>query len=118
MEDSIKKLKNQIIYQLKNSDWSPSYHGFKNEYFTFENNGDDWWIKISLNKNQLAKEIEVSDIMSQLYFKLLKIFYVNRSLKDHEKRIRIKQISYLSDEFFKYNKSLDRDSKIDDILNK
>jgi hypothetical protein len=122
IENSFLKLKKEIICQLKNSDWVVSNHGgFKNEYFKFEYDGDDWYILINLGKNgniQEYKEVKLSDIMSILHFTLIKWIYVNRSLKNSKKREKIKEISDLSNEFFKYNKSIDRDLKINDILNK
>lgn len=117
----IKTLKLQIIQDLKNSDWEGSLNKFKNKYFCFSRIGsnvwDDykWTIEVKINEFNNPK-INLSDIMPEWHFLLLRWFYVKKSLENSEKRIREKQIVDVSKKFFEKNKDLKRDIKINQLL--
>lgn len=116
----IKTLKLQIIEDLKNSDWEGGSNRFENKHFCFSKIGSNdykWTIEVKINEYNNPK-INLSDIMSEWYFLLLRWFYVKKSLENSEKRIRENQIVDVSKKFFEKNKDLKRDIKINKLLNK
>jgi hypothetical protein len=113
----IESLKKVIIDQLKNGEWKSSYDNFYNKYFKFDNTSSGWRINVKLNETYKDDpEIKLEDIMSIWHFYYLKIFYVNKSMRNSDKRENLKKISEISKKFLDKNKDISRDSKLNEIL--
>lgn len=122
----IESLKKVIINQLKNGEWEGYDDNFYNKYFRFNNsNSKGWCINVKLNETYLPSnrwasmddpEIKLKDIMSIWYFYYLKIFYVNKSIRNYDRRKNLKKISEISKKFLDRNKDILRDSKLNEIL--
>jgi hypothetical protein len=114
----IESLKNLIISQLKTGNWDRSYHGFENQYLKIEQHSSGWIIclKLDSHSDRNNPNIYLTDIMNIYYFYYLKIRYVNKSIRESEKRKNLMKIADYSKKFLIKNKSLLRDSKLDDIL--
>lgn len=113
----IESLRNVIIDQLKNGEWELGYDSFYNKYFKFDNSSSGWYVIVKLNEpHKDNPHIVLKDIMSIWYFYYLKIFYVNKSIRESDKRKQLKKISEISKKFLDKNKDISRDSKLNEIL--
>ena len=113
----IESLRNVIIDQLKNGEWELGYDSFYNKYFKFDNSSSGWYVIVKLNEQYKDNpQIKLKNIMSIWYFYYLKIFYVNKSVRDSDKRKQLKKISEISKKFLDKNKDISRDSKLNEIL--
>jgi hypothetical protein len=116
----ISQLRKFIISQLKTAAWSPRsgaiHHGFSNNYISFIKEGD-WEFYLNFTGYDTSSRYSVSDFISPLTFWFLRMFYVKKSLRNYHKLKKEAQLASVSKKFFDKNKDLDRDSKLDQILN-
>jgi hypothetical protein len=71
-----------------------------------------WKIEVDNRSSLLLKEIGISKI----YFRYLK-FFIDRSVRNSEKRRKVIQLGRISDKFFEKNTELKRDNKLNKLLN-
>lgn len=122
MSDNIKENKKKIselrkllVNQLINNSWSGESDLFHNDYFQFYINGGgikDWRFKIQSS----YESYKVSDFINPLLFWFLRKFYVKSALKNYKKIQKEQELASISENFFKKNKDLLRDSKLNEIL--
>jgi len=112
----ISQLRTFIISQLKTDAWSPSSNGFSNNYISFFEDGN-WKFYLNFTGYDTSGRYSVSDFISPLTFWFLRMFYVKKSLRNYHKLKKEAQLASVSKKFFDKNKDLDRDSKLDQILN-
>jgi hypothetical protein len=112
----ISQLRKFVISQLKTAAWSPRSDGFSNNYISFIKDGD-WEFYLNFTGYDTSSRYSVSDFISPLTFWFLRMFYVKKSLRNYHKLKKEAQLASVSKKFFDKNKDLDRDSKLDQILN-
>jgi hypothetical protein len=116
----IAQLRQFMITQLKISAWTPSgSDGFCNKYLSFVvDNSNNWKFQVYYGtKYDSSSSFEVSDFINPVMFWFLRHFYVKSSLRNHEKLLKEAQLASVSRKFFSKHKDVDRDSKLDQILN-
>ena len=121
MIDEVKLLKNEIIENLKKSDWVGNEHEFKNKNFEFEySNQNGWTIKIYPNPGNRYNynNLKLNEIISNFHFWFLRKFYVKRALKEFEERKKKSRLIKISKEFFESNPDIKRDQKLNQLLTK
>lgn len=126
MSDNIKENKKKIehlrkfmISQLKESSWIESGSGFSNKYLLFTTDASENWKFEVYYENQYdtSGRFYVSDFINPIFFWFLRVFYVKRSLRNCEKLKKEAQMASVSQKFFSKHKEIDRDSKLEQILN-
>jgi hypothetical protein len=121
MIDEVKLLRNEIIENLKKSDWEGSEDSFKNKNFEFEYSSlYGWSIKIYPNpENRYSyNNLKLNEIISNFHFWFLREFYVKKSLKEFEERKKKSRLILISKEFFEKNPDIKRDQKLNQLLTK
>lgn len=115
----IRKLKKFLISQLKNGDWEKNHFSkFSNKYLIFQQDDFGWSFQL-INQSDLRKSsssIQVSDILHPLHFWILRKFYVSRSIKNKIERDKLLNISKKAENFFDTNVEINRDNKLNEIL--
>jgi len=112
----ISQLRKFVISQLKTAAWSPRSDGFSNNYISFIKDGN-WKFHLNFTGYDTSSRYSVSDFISPLTFWFLRMFYVKKSLRNYHKLKKEAQLASVSKKFFDKNKDLDRDSKLNEILN-
>lgn len=111
----ISELRKLLVNQLINNSWSGESDLFHNDYFQFYINGGgikDWRFKIQSS----YESYKVSDFINPLLFWFLRKFYVKSALKNYKKIRKEQELASISENFFKKNKDLLRDSKLNELL--
>ena len=111
----INEIRSLFIKQCRNGIWK-EYNSEKyvNDYFRIEFDGNfhkKWSIQID-NSNILSSHIGISSFL----FYFLRIL-VRFNAKNYEKRKNRQEAAIISNRFFSKHKDLQRDSKLDKILN-
>lgn len=84
--DFISNLRYELVRQLKNSPWEPSYsQSFKNDYFSFQVDNSTWYVSIKYDRYNTSDKIKVTEFIPMWKFKLLKFLFVERRLRDYKK---------------------------------
>lgn len=124
MSDNIKKNRNQIsklgkfmISQLKSSPWHETNEGFYNKHFIFSKIYGSWQFEVAYSSNRSSNRYSVSDFISPIYFWYLRIFFVNPAIRNQSKIKKESEMAKMSENFFDSNKDIERDSKLEEILN-
>ena len=116
----IAQLRQFMIRQLKTSAWTPSSSdGFCNKYLSFTTDLSGGW-KFQVyygSQYDSSSSFEVSEFINPIMFWILRMVYVKSSLRNHEKLKKEAQMASVSQKFFSKHKDVDRDSKLDQILN-
>jgi hypothetical protein len=117
--EELKPLRRIIIKQLKEGSWTKHIKGFYNDHFFFYEEGGRYKLTLrNKDKGRLEGDtIYVSDILNIYYFYYLMFFFVKKSINKNKLRIKNKKLIEVSSDFLSRNKDLDRDSKINEILN-
>ena len=114
----IKLLKEQVIYQLKNCSWSPNSSGFYNSHFNFQKtDSGNWRFTVTYSTYNSSSQMNVADFISSFRFWILRIFYVEKSLKNYNRIRKEAELAGVSTKFFEAHKSLNRDNKLNQLLN-
>jgi hypothetical protein len=115
-KSKVKDLREVFINECKSGSWEKNSFCISNVYFRLiqenVNNELTWKIEVDNRSSLLLKEIGISKI----YFRYLK-FFIDRSVRNSEKRRKIIQIGRISDKFFEKNTELKRDNKLNKLLN-
>ena len=121
MIDEVKLLKNEIIENLKKSDWRGDEYSFKNKNFEFEHSHHSGWtIRIYPNPENRYNynNLKLNEIISTFHFWFLRKIYVIKSLKEFEERKKQKKLIEISKNFFESNPDIKRDKKLNQLLTK
>ena len=116
----IAKLRQFMIRQLKTSAWTPSgSDGFCNKYLSFSTDvGDNWEFQVYYGTQyDSSSYFRVSDFLNPFTFWFLRMVYVKSSLRNYEKLKKEAELASVSQKFFSKHKDVDRDSKLEQILN-
>jgi hypothetical protein len=126
LNKSLRDLKRFIISEIKNknsgwNDYSTEYSGFQH----FESNYISLYKKRSetsegsfIKLNTDSDKIFIKSFgLSEWRLSILIYFYIRKYCKHYDKIKKQNEIKYKWDNFLKRNKALNRDRKIDDILN-
>jgi hypothetical protein len=126
LDKSLGDLKRFIISEIKNknsgwNDYSTEYSGFQH----FESNYISLYKKRSetsegsfIKLNTDSDKIFIKSFgLSEWRLSILIYFYIRKYCKHYDKIKKQNEIKYKWDNFLKRNKALNRDRKIDDILN-
>jgi len=116
VKSKIKDLRDVFINECKSGSWEKNSYSICNKYFrlTHESINNKLIWKIELD-NRTTLRLEEIDI-SKIYFLYLK-FFINRSVRNSEKRRSLIQVGIASDKFFEKNTELKRDNKLNKLLN-
>ena len=116
----IAQLRQFMIRQLKTSAWTPSgSDGFCNKYLSFATDASDNW-KFQVyygTQYDSSSHFRVSDFLNPFTFWFLRMVYVKSSLRNYEKLKKEAELASVSQKFFSKHKDVDRDSKLEQILN-
>jgi hypothetical protein len=118
-KEKIKQLRTLMVDQLKNYSWTPEndeYHGFSNEHFEFFGLESGWKFRVIYNRTESSSPMFVSDFLSPLYFWYLRKFYVNKSLRNHNRIKKEAELAGVSQKFFSTHKDLSREIKLNKLL--
>jgi len=110
----INEIRSLFIKQCRNGIWKEhNNHRYVNDYFRIEydDNYKKWRIQID-DSNILSSWIGISSFL----FYFLRIL-VRFNAKNYEKRKNRQGAAIIADRFFSKHKDLQRDSKLDKILN-
>ena len=116
----IAQLRQFMIRQLKTSAWTPSgSDGFCNKYLSFSTDvGDNWEFQVYYGTQyDSSSYFRVSDFLNPFTFWFLRMVYVKSSLRNYEKLKKEAELASVSQKFFSKHKDVDRDSKLEQILN-
>lgn len=116
----IAQLRQFMIRQLKTSAWTPSGSGgFCNKYLSFSTDGgDNWKFQVYYGTQyDSSSYFRVSDFLNPFTFWFLRMVYVKSSLRNYEKLKKEAELASVSQKFFSKHKDVDRDSKLEQILN-
>ena len=115
----IAQLRQFMIRQLKTSAWTPSgSDGFCNKYLSFATDGrDNWKFQVYFARYDSSSYFRVSDFLNPFTFWFLRMVYVKSSLRNYEKLKKEAELASVSRKFFSKHKDVDRDSKLEQILN-
>ena len=115
-KSKIKDLREVFISECKSGSWEKNSFCISNRYFQlteeFKDKKSIW--KIELDNRTTLRLEEIS--ISKIYFLYLK-FFINRSVRNSEKRRSLIQVGKVSDRFFEKNTELKRDNKLNKLLN-
>lgn len=130
LDKSLGDLKRFIISEIKNknSGWNEygteysSFQHFESNYISLYKKRSDRTIGSSegsfIKLNTDSDKISIKSFgLSEWRLSILIYFYIRRYCKYYNKIKRQNEIKYKWDNFLKMNKALNRDRKIDDILN-
>lgn len=127
LDKSLGDLKRFIISEIKNknSGWNEygteysSFQHFESNYISLYKKRSDRTSEGSFIKlNTDSDKISIKSFgLSEWRLSILIYFYIRRYCKYYNKIKRQNEIKYKWDNFLKMNKALNRDRKIDDILN-
>ena len=115
----IAQLRQFMILQLKTSAWQPSNNGFCNKYLSFTTDLSGGW-KFQVyygSQYNSSSSFEVSEFINPIMFWILRMVYVKSSLRNYEKLKKEAELASVSQKFFSKHKDVDRDSKLEQILN-
>ena len=115
----IAQLRQFMIRQLKTSAWTPSGSGLCNKYLSFATDGrDNWKFQVYYGTQyDSSSYFRVSDFLNPFTFWFLRMVYVKSSLRNYEKLKKEAELASVSRKFFSKHKDVDRDSKLEQILN-
>jgi hypothetical protein len=115
-KSKIKDLREVFISECKSGSWEKGVLCISNRYFRlteeFKDKKSIW--KVELDNRTTLRLEEIS--ISKIYFLYLK-FFINRSVRNSEKRRSLIQVGKVSDRFFEKNTELKRDNKLNKLLN-
>ena len=115
-KSKIKDLREVFINECKSGSWEKNSFCISNRYFRlteeFKDKKSIWKIELD---NRTTLRLEEFGI-SKIYFRYLK-FFIDRSVRDSEKRRNLIQVGRISDKFFEKNTELKRDNKLNKLLN-
>ena len=127
LDKSLGDLKRFIVSEIKNknSGWNEygteysSFQHFESNYISLYKKRSDRTSEGSFIKlNTDSDKISIKSFgLSECRLSILIYFYIRRYCKYYNKIKRQNEIKYKWDNFLKMNKALNRDRKIDDILN-
>jgi hypothetical protein len=112
--NEILRLKSEFINQCKNGVWKKSKwdEWYENEYFKFSRK--DWKIQIKCIEND--EIIGISEIGLSKLRMIILFFFIKESVANRQKKERKIKVQNITAEFFEKNKSLRRDSRIEEII--
>ena len=126
IKKGLKEIKSFIISEMKNED--ANWRKLSNEILT---NYYSKWLDISVSKNGNVEinlnnsglyyitRYNIKDIgLSKIRFNWLMKFYVEKFIKNKEEREKMEIMVSNWNSFLDKNKSLNRDKKLEEILNK
>ncbi len=115
-KSKIKDLREVFINECKSGSWEKNSFCISNRYFRlteeFKDKKSIWKIELDNRTTLRLEEIGISKI----YFRYLK-FFIDRSVRNSEKRRNLIQVGRISDKFFEKNTELKRDNKLNKLLN-
>ena len=115
-KSKVKDLREVFINECKYGSWEKNSFSISNSYFRltkeFKDKKSIWKIELDNRTTLRLEEIGISKI----YFRYLK-FFIDRSVRNSEKRRNLIQVGRISDKFFEKNTELKRDNKLNKLLN-